>query len=74
MTDWHYVVDPTLYVVNPAVWASFSAEDQKMIQEAAVEAGKYMIALARIGLDDGTAQKYLESIARFPRSPTGTAP
>ena len=66
MTDWHYVVDPTLYVVNPAVWASFSAEDQKMIQEAAVEAGKYMIALARIGLDDGTAQKYLESIGKVP--------
>ena len=66
MTDWHYVVDPTLYVVNPAVWATFSADDQKMIQEAAVEAGKYMIALARIGLDDGTAHKYLESIGKLP--------
>ena len=66
MTDWHYVIDPTLYVVNPAVWATFNAEDQKMIQEAAVEAGKYMIALARIGLDDGTAHKYLESIGKLP--------
>lgn len=66
MTDWHYVVDPTLYVVNPAVWKSFSAEDQKMIQKAAVDAGKYMIALARIGFDDGTAQKYLESIGKLP--------
>ncbi|MBP6332005.1 MAG: DctP family TRAP transporter solute-binding subunit [Aminivibrio sp.] len=66
MTDWHYVVDPTLFVVNPGVWGSFSAEDQKMIQEAAVEAGKYQIALARIGLDDGTAQKYLEGIGKVP--------
>jgi len=66
VTDWHYVVDPTLYVVNPGVWKSFSEEDQKMIQEAAVEAGKYMIALARISLDDGTAHKYLESIGKLP--------
>jgi len=66
MTDCHYVVDPTLFVVNPGVWGSFSAEDQKMIQEAAVEAGKYQIALARIGLDDGTAQKYLEGIGKVP--------
>ena len=66
VTEWHYVVDPTMYVVNPAVWKSFSAEDQKMIQEAAVEAGKYMIALARISLDDGTAHKYLESIGKLP--------
>ena len=66
MTDWHYVVDPTLFVVNPGVWGSFSAEDQKMIQEAAVEAGKYQIALARIGLDDGTAHKYLESLGMVP--------
>ncbi len=66
VTEWHYVVDPTLYVVNPALWKTFSAEDQKMIQEAAVEAGKYMIALARISLDDGTAHKYLESIGKLP--------
>ena len=66
VTEWHYVVDPTLYVVNPGVWKSFSAEDQKMIQDAAVEAGKYMIALARISLDDGTAHKYLESIGKLP--------
>lgn len=66
MTDWHYVIDPTMYVVNPAVWGTFNAEDQKMIQEAAVEAGKYMIAMARIGLDDGTAHKYLESIGKLP--------
>ena len=66
VTDWHYVVDPTLFVVNPGVWGSFSAEDQKMIQEADVEAGKYQIALARIGLDDGTAQKYLEGIGKVP--------
>jgi TRAP-type C4-dicarboxylate transport system substrate-binding protein len=66
VTDWHYVVDPTLYVVNPGVWASFSAEDQKLIQEAAVEAGRYMMALARIGFDDGWALKYLESVNKVP--------
>ncbi len=66
VTDWHYVVDPTLYVVNPALWKTFSEEDQKMIQAAAEEAGKYMVALARISLDDGTAKAYLESINEVP--------
>lgn len=66
VTDWHYVVDPTLYVVNPALWKTFSEEDQKMIQAAAEEAGKYMVALARISLDDGTAKTYLESIKEVP--------
>ncbi len=66
VTDWHYVVDPTLYVVNPDVWKSFSTEDQKMIQAAAEEAGKYMIALARISLDDGSALAYLQKINKVP--------
>lgn len=66
VTDWHYVVDPTLYVVNPDVWKSFSEEDQKMIQAAAEEAGKYMIALARISLDDGSALAYLQKINQVP--------
>jgi len=55
-----------MYVVNPAVWKTFSEDDQKLIQEAAEEAGKYMVALARISLDDGTAYKYLESIGKLP--------
>jgi len=66
VTDWHYVIDPTMYVVNPGVWKTFSEDDQKLIQEAAEEAGKYMVALARISLDDGTAYKYLESIGKLP--------
>lgn len=66
VTDWHYVVDPTLYVVNPSVWKSFSEDDQKLIQQAAEEAGAYMVALARISLDDGAAHKYLESMGKLP--------
>ena len=66
VTDWHYVVDPTLYVVNPSVWKSFSEDDQKLIQQAAEEAGTYMVALARISLDDGAAHEYLESMGKLP--------
>jgi tripartite ATP-independent transporter DctP family solute receptor len=66
VTNWHYVADPTLYVVNPAVWASFTAEDQAMITAAAKEAAAFQIALGRSGLDDGSSLKYLQSIGKAP--------
>ncbi len=66
MSDWHYTCDWLMYCVNPKVFASFTPEDQKLIQECAQLAGKYQIAMARVGLDDGSALKYLESINMVP--------
>jgi tripartite ATP-independent transporter DctP family solute receptor len=50
VTLWGYVADPLIFVVNKEVWASWTPEDQKIVREAAVEAGKQIIELARKGL------------------------
>ena len=67
MCDWHYLIDPLLNSVNPSVWKQFSAEDQKIITECAALSEKYSKALSRIGLDDGTALKYLQSLNKAPQ-------
>ena len=50
VTLWGYVADPLIFVVNKEVWQSWSPEDRKIVREAAVEAGKYCIELAREGM------------------------
>jgi tripartite ATP-independent transporter DctP family solute receptor len=66
LSDWHYTCDWLMFCVNPAAFAEFSPEDQKLLQECAEEAGKYEIALARVGLDDGKALAYLKSLNKVP--------
>lgn len=61
-SDWHYIIDPLLMGVNPQVWESFSPEDQKLLLECAAEAEKYGKALSRVGMDNGEALAYLQSI------------
>lgn len=53
VTLWGYVADPLIFAVNPAVWESFTAEDQEILRQAAVDAGAYGIEVARKGLTDG---------------------
>jgi len=50
VTLWGYVADPLIFVVNKEVWASWTPEDQKIVREAAVEAGREVVKLARAGL------------------------
>jgi TRAP-type transport system periplasmic protein len=50
VTTWGYVTDPLVFVVNKEVWKSWTPADQKIVREAAVEAGKQEIVLARKGL------------------------
>ncbi len=50
VTMWGYVADPLIFVANKEVWESWTAEDRKIVKEAAVEAGKQVIQLARKGL------------------------
>lgn len=47
---WNYVNDPLVFVVNNDVWNSWSAEDQKIVREAAIEAGQKEIVIARTGV------------------------
>ena len=50
LTLWNYVSDPLVFVVNRDVWKSWSEEDQKIVREAAIEAGKREIVIARTGI------------------------
>lgn len=50
ITLWHYVADPLIFASNERVWKSFTPEDQKILKQAAVDAGAYGIKLARKGM------------------------
>lgn len=62
LTVWNYVIDPVIFAASSQTWRTFPPEVQKAIQEAALEAARYQKALARAGMDDGTALRYLASI------------
>jgi TRAP-type C4-dicarboxylate transport system substrate-binding protein len=50
VTLWGYVADPLIFVVNKEVWEHWTAEDRKIVRQAAIEAGKYCVDLAREGM------------------------
>ena len=50
VTMWGYVADPLIFVVNKDTWASWTPADQAIVKQAAVDAGKQEIAIARKGL------------------------
>ena len=50
VTMWGYVADPLIFVVNKEVWASWTPADQAIVRQAAIDAGKEQIAIARKGL------------------------
>ena len=50
VTLWGYVADPLIFVVNKEVWEHWTPEDRKIVRDAAIEAGKYCIELAREGM------------------------
>ena len=64
VTLWRYAADPLIFAVNQEVWDSFTEEDQKIVREAAVEAGAHGVEVARKGLTDGD-QSLIEQIRGF---------
>ena len=50
LTLWGYIADPLIYVVNKEVWNSWTPADREIVRQAAIEAGKEEIALARKGV------------------------
>ncbi|MBW2000830.1 MAG: DctP family TRAP transporter solute-binding subunit [Deltaproteobacteria bacterium] len=50
-TFWNYLVDPLIIYWNKKQWDAFPKEIQKAIRDAAVESGRFEIALCRAGLD-----------------------
>ncbi len=60
LTLWGYVADPLIFVVNKNVWNSWSAADQKLVREAALQAAQEQTARARAGIaagDDATLKE-----------------
>jgi TRAP-type C4-dicarboxylate transport system substrate-binding protein len=60
---WNYVNDPLVFVVNQDVWNSWTPADQKIVREAAIEAGRQEIVIARKGVTntDDSLLKEIES-------------
>ncbi|CAN7459376.1 DctP family TRAP transporter solute-binding subunit [Rhizobacter sp. LjRoot28] len=50
ITIWGYVNDPLIFVVNKEVWNSWTPADREIVRQAAIDAGKEEIAIARRGL------------------------
>jgi tripartite ATP-independent transporter DctP family solute receptor len=64
VTLWGYVADPLIFVVNKEVWQSWTPEDRKIVREAAIEAGKFNIQIAREGMtgSDPAVHKTIEGL------------
>ncbi|MEG0446359.1 MAG: DctP family TRAP transporter solute-binding subunit [Comamonas sp.] len=50
LTMWGYMNDPLIFVVNKEVWSSWTPADQAIVKQAALDAAKEEIAIARKGL------------------------
>ena len=50
VTMWGYVADPLIFVVNKEVWESWTPADREIVRQAAIDAGKQEVAIARKGL------------------------
>ncbi len=55
LTQWHYMADPLVFAVSNRVWKTFSAEDQALLKQAAVDAGQWEIQKSRAELADTLA-------------------
>ena len=51
VTNWNYLADPLLFVVNKRVWDFFPENIQTIIKETAEEAGMWEKTFVRRGLD-----------------------
>ena len=50
ITMWGYINDPLIFVVNKDIWNSWTPADREAVRQAAIEAGKEEIAIARKGM------------------------
>lgn len=64
ITTWGYMADPLVFVVNKDVWASWTPADQAIVRQAAIDAGKQGVAIARKGLVEAD-KPLLKEIASF---------
>jgi tripartite ATP-independent transporter DctP family solute receptor len=50
VTTWDYLADPLIFVVNKEVWESWTPADRDIVRQAAIDAGRQEIEIARKGL------------------------
>ncbi|ADX47883.1 TRAP dicarboxylate transporter, DctP subunit [Paracidovorax avenae ATCC 19860] len=50
VTMWGYMNDPLIFVVNKDIWNSWTSADREIVRQAAIDAGKEQIAIARKGM------------------------
>ena len=62
ITLWGYVADPLIFVVNKEIWSTWTPADQAIVRQAAIDAGKQEIDIARKGLIE-PGQPLLKDIA-----------
>lgn len=60
LTEWNYTCGVNGFVANTRVWNSFDEETKQILRDCAEEAGLYTAKLSELGLDDGSAYKWLE--------------
>lgn len=60
VTTWGYVADPLIFVVNKQIWESWTPADREIVRQAAIDAGKQEVALARKGLAEPGAPAWKE--------------
>jgi len=72
VTRWNYMNDPLVFVVNKGVWASWTPADQAIVKQAALDAAKQQIAIAReplaekvVGLGVGVSELTPAQTAEF---------
>lgn len=52
LTLWHYMNDPLIFGVSQRLWSTFSPEDQEILKQSAIDAGKWEIEKSRAELKD----------------------
>ncbi len=57
VTLWNYMNDPLIFVVNKDIWTSWTPADREIVKQAAIDAGKEQIAIARKGLVEADTPK-----------------
>ena len=58
------MADPLIFVVNRDIWNSWTPADREIVRQAAIEAGRQEVAIARKGLSGGDSSlvKEVESL------------
>ena len=50
LTLWGYMNDPLIFVVNKDIWNSWTPADREIVKQAAIDAGKEQVIIARKGV------------------------